>query len=306
MKRTVIAAVLPALVSVHSTALAQDDKTTEETQPEISNADFSGLDLAPASEWKLRRYNDRCRLSRNFGTGENATTLWLEQGTKEPAYNLTLIGGTVRYPYGPAVRLQFGDENEIIRSYISAKSSRGRPILMMFGVSLTQPQQYDNDKNDFMDVALSSEREAAISTLTVRTAVPRKFRLILENMGESFQRLRACGEAIHAKLTDASLPAEGGAASGPSPIGMDEWSKKIDYPRYLARSGMEGRIQILLTVKANGKVGNCFIERSNRPQLFDDSVCLSMMKIGQFEPATDAAGEPVASFYRTSVTFQLN
>ena len=48
--------------------------------------------LEPSSDWRLREYEDKCRLSRNFGEGEQAVSLWLDQGGAQQTFNLTLIG----------------------------------------------------------------------------------------------------------------------------------------------------------------------------------------------------------------------
>ena len=55
------------------------------------SAQAQTLQLEPKSDWKLREYDDKCRVSRVFGEGENQTTLWVEQGGAEPLYNLSLI-----------------------------------------------------------------------------------------------------------------------------------------------------------------------------------------------------------------------
>ncbi len=98
------------------------------------------LVLAPSTEWRYREFDDRCRASRVFGAEEDRTTLWIEQGGEESIYNLTLIGRPLRNPYGRGVRIQFGEDPEIIRSFIPATSSRGRPVMRMYGVTVIQPE----------------------------------------------------------------------------------------------------------------------------------------------------------------------
>ena len=58
------------------------------------------LTLAPAGEWKLREYPDKCRASRVFGEGEERTTLWIDQGGREPSYNVTMIGEPLKSSHG--------------------------------------------------------------------------------------------------------------------------------------------------------------------------------------------------------------
>ena len=143
-----------------------------------------GIDLSPSSEWRFREYDDRCRVSRNFGEGENRTGLWIEQGGAEPNYNLTLIGRPLRHPYGRGVHIQFGEEPEIVRSYIAAESSRGRPVLMMYGVAVTQPDLERGEDDPVPNVSFDAERAAAISSLRLRTSIVEPLALDLGSLAE--------------------------------------------------------------------------------------------------------------------------
>ena len=263
-----------------------------------------GITLEPSSDWRFREYEDRCRISRNFGEGENRTTLWIEQGGAEPNYNLTLIGRPLRHPYGGGVRIQFGDLPENIRSYISAESSRGRPVLMMYGATLTQPEMGRDETSPTPDLSFDSELAEQIETLRLRTSIVEPIQLELGAMGEPLTFLNECGTKISALLSQAGRALTGEAAP-PQPIDEDDWLNRGDYPLHLVAAQMQGRIVFRLTVNRQGRPSSCFILESNKPQLFDDSVCLGLMKRAEFEPARDANGEPVASYYVSSVSFRV-
>lgn len=127
--------------------------------------------LSASSDWKLREMDDRCRLSRRFGKGENRTVMWLDQGGAEPFYNLTLIGHPFRHLYGQFTQIRFGPgEASSIRGYISAKSSAGRPVMMMHGVELA-PQERDPEKPAQPIEDFNPKREDAIAQLDILRAV---------------------------------------------------------------------------------------------------------------------------------------
>ncbi|MEP0189451.1 MAG: energy transducer TonB [Erythrobacter sp.] len=268
------------------------------------SAQAQSLQLEPTSEWNLREYEDKCRVSRVFGVGENAVTLWLDQGGSRQNYNLTLIGEPLGNPYGPAIRIKPGDEEEIVRSYIKAKSSKGRPVLRMYGLTLVQPKLEREDDADRPDVSISEARAAAIQTLRLREAIRLPLQLQLGAMGPQFAFLQECGARLERTLTSRSR-ALTGEAQPPSPLNGDKWLSAQDWPAYLRRAKMEGTVTFRLTVGKNGKPSACSILRSNKPQLFDDAVCLALLKRAKFEPARDGEGEPVASYYLTSVTFRF-
>lgn len=268
------------------------------------SAQAQTLQLEPTSEWKLREYEDKCRVSRVFGEGENAVTLWLDQGGSRQNYNLTLIGTPVRNPNGPAIRIKPGNEEEIIRSYIKATSSKGRPVLRMFGLTLVQPKMVSEEDAKLADVSISEARANAIETLGVRDAIRRPLQLKLGSMGPQFAFLQECGARLERTLTRRSRAIEG-EAQPPKALNEDDWLSAEDWPLYLRRAEMAGTIQTRLTVGTNGKASACSVVGSNKPQLFDDSVCLALLKRARFEPARDGNGKPVASYYHSAVTFRF-
>ncbi|MEO0462675.1 MAG: energy transducer TonB [Pseudomonadota bacterium] len=262
------------------------------------------LSLEPTSKWTLREYEDKCRLKRTFGVGEDSVTLWLDQGGEQQAFNLTLLGEPFANPYGPGIRIKPGEEDEIIRSYISVKSSKGRPVLRMYGLTLVQPEMKRGKDLAEVNVRLGKERVAAVTSLKVSGAGLKGVTLALGPMGEQFERLQTCGTRLEGLLSEAGR-ALTGEASPPEPLEPGSWLKSEDWPRYLLRARMEGQLEVRLTVNTKGRASGCTVLSSNRPQLFDDAVCLNLIQRARFKPAVNAQKEPVASYYQTSIAFQI-
>lgn len=259
------------------------------------------LTLAPSSEWKLRAFDDKCRASRVFGTGDNRTTLWIEQGGVEEAYNITLIGQPLRHPYGRAIALKFGEEEPSLRNYIIAKSSKGRPVISMFGATLV-PASIEYDK-DAATPRLDWERKSAIDTLLVSRSLRRAILFQLGPLGDPLRFLQACAEGLNIVLSKASQ-ATGGQCAPAELTNKGRLKQLIEYPAYLVRTGMDGKLNFRLTVNASGKPTGCFITQSNRPQLFDDALCLGLLRHAQFTPAKDVSGNAVPSYYWGETTFK--
>ena len=273
------------------------------SSPETAHAD-DGLVLAASSEWRYREYDDRCRASRVFGDGENRTTLWIEQGGAESNYNLTFIGRPLRSPYGRGVRIQFGGQEEIIRSFISAESSIGRPVMRMYGVTINQPELEREEDAAAPKIEIDREIASQIGTIRLRTALIEPLTLELGSLADPYSFLNLCGTKLSVFLSEAGRPLSG-EATPPVPIGEDTWLTGADYPTYLARAQMEGQVLVRLTVNQSGRASSCFVVQSNKPQVFDDAVCLSLLKRAEFEPARNLDGEAVASYYFQAVTFQM-
>ncbi len=130
-------------------------------------------------------------------------------------------------------------------------------------------------------------------------------RFDLGSMGEPLRKLRNCAADVARKLQSASLGGDGKARAAVPASNPGQWITSGDYPRDLVRQGMDGVIAFRLTVNKSGKPTACFITASNRPQMFDDTVCLALMKRATFKPALDSQGNPQASYFSSRVRFQL-
>lgn len=258
--------------------------------------------LKPASEWRLREYGDKCRASRIFGEGENRTTLWIDQGGSEPTYNVTFIGKPLGDAYGNAVRIQFGDEEESLRSYVRAKSSKGRPVITMYGVVLAPPKLERDTISEVEE--LSSPRLQAIADLRLSESVPQPVRFETGPMAAPMGFLRGCAEQLSIALARASR-AQSKQSRPPEMLNNDKMGSLIQYPAYLVRANMQGQVDFRITVNAKGRPTGCHISASDRPQLFDDAVCLGLMKNAKFTPALNDKGEAVPAYYWSGITFRL-
>ncbi|MGB3807554.1 MAG: TonB family protein [Erythrobacter sp.] len=264
------------------------------------------LVLSPSSEWHFQEFDDRCRASREFGAGEDRTTLWIEQGGIEANYNLTFLGRPLRNPYGNGVHIQFGDEPEFVRSYITAESSQGRPVLRMYGVTIDGPDEPQDEELDSAEAAagIDMTRAGMIDRVKLRTSIAQPIELELGSMTVPFGFLGMCGAKLSDVLSEAGR-ALTGEASPPTAIDDGNWLSPADYPRYLVRYQIGAEIGVRLTVNARGKATSCIVTNSNRPQLFDDAVCLGLMKRAKFEPARNAKGKPVASYFSINIVFSV-
>ena len=261
------------------------------------------LTLAPVGDWRISSSDISCKAVRNFGNGEDRTTLTLEQEGAEPHYKMTLVGQPLRNPYGAGIRVQFGpDEEPSTRSFISAKSGSGKPALVMFSVHLSPPDV--TEETSWVPVQISAEREAAIDQLLFSAALNNPLTLELGPMGDIFAGLRKCGKDLAATLKWNSRLA-GGDSSTAFPIGQGKWIPPEVYPRYLIQSDIGATLRVRLTVGTNGRAKACYIEQSSRPQLFEDTLCLALMRNARFKPARDSSGEPVVSYYHFRASFSV-
>ncbi len=279
------------------------------------------LTLKPSSDWKLKKYEDKCRMRRNFGVGDDSVSLWIDQGSPIQSYNLTLMGRPLRHPYGTDLTVQFAPEPEYTRQYIKLKSSKDRPVIVLFGARLTpiwadretEDQAGKQSDEDHVDLAAgemggsptnaSPEEIAAITELRLARALINPVTLKTGSMADPLTRLQDCAIALHEEIYNNTR-----LGSPPNPIETDRWIPLIQesYPSQLLHANQEGRIELIVTIGTDGRPVFCEAEVLGGQSVFNDTVCLIIMKHALFEPGKNAQGEAVVSRYTTKVTFIID
>ena len=286
------------------------------------------LTLKPSSDWRLREYDDKCRMSRTYGSGEDRLTLWIDKGGPGPSFNITLIGRPVRSPFGPTIGLTFSPGEEVRRNYIESKSSKGRPVMAMFGVQPVslEPEQAATDEaqekgegteetvdlsaasvSDVASVETVKARYAAVTSMDLKSGVIDPISLKMDDLLEMAEPLFACSQELAIRLGGRTPDGVYLKGTPSTPRDQKTWAKKIqaNYPLHLLREGEEGTVGVRLTVNKAGRASFCEVISYSGPASFNDTACLLLLRHAVFNPALDADGNPRSSFYKTTVTYTI-
>ena len=97
-------------------------------------------------------------------------------------------------------------------------------------------------------------------------------------------------------------------ARGVTPDGLARWSARIqeNYPPRAVRDEIEGRVGVRVSVGPNGRVADCSVTSSSGSPVLDDAACSGMRSYARFNPALDAAGNPITGSYSTTIVYDLN
>ncbi|MGJ3649973.1 energy transducer TonB [Sphingomonas sp. GlSt437] len=88
--------------------------------------------------------------------------------------------------------------------------------------------------------------------------------------------------------------AKGAQAKG----SYQDWFSQDYYPPAAKKASIEGRVGVLLSIGADGRVSGCRVVSSSGNQDLDDTTCRLAQRFGRFRPAQDDAGNPIASELR--------
>lgn len=74
-----------------------------------------------------------------------------------------------------------------------------------------------------------------------------------------------------------------------------DWFTPDLYPKSALSSGISGSVTAVLTVRTDGRVGDCKVVGPSGDRTLDDVTCATFLTNGRFSPAIDAAGKPAES-----------
>ena len=97
-------------------------------------------------------------------------------------------------------------------------------------------------------------------------------------------------------------------ARGSSVKDGGRWAAQIqaNYPSRAVREGTEGTVGVRVTVTPEGRAANCQVTSSSGSSVLDQAACQGIERYGRFNPALNAAGEPISDSYATRIVYKLN
>ena len=84
-----------------------------------------------------------------------------------------------------------------------------------------------------------------------------------------------------------------------------DWITTDDYPPSSIRAEEEGTTVIKWTINAQGRVENCVTTESSGSNALDQAACRALTRRARYTPATDAAGNPIATTQTRRVRWTL-
>jgi hypothetical protein len=274
--------------------------------PAGAQASGQPLLMNPTSDWSVDYAEDSCALRRAFGSGEDSAVLELRQVGPGESYELT-IGSDTLSPARGTPRIRYGADEDWFEPHaafaLAADSWHGvrfgdslRPVALK-PTSEAAPPWPDAERD---------ARETAVNQLTLAGSFERDLTLKLGRMHAPMEAMRTCTREL---VTRWGLdPTVQDTLSRPViPIRQLDWARRTmeAYPIEMIRQNKSARLPIRLMVGADGQPTSCVASKGVADPAFETAACAGAMRYARFDPAIDANGQPVASYFITTVVYQL-
>lgn len=287
--------------------------------PALGASEKPPLVLNPSSNWNVNYADDSCRLARVFGTGDEKMFFSVDRYEPGDPFLLMIAGRPLRDRQPERTEVRFGPgDNGAIDGLEGGSLSSYDPAFFRSSAKLVSDppeapkRRYEWNAEEYLAERLVKAKnqippsvEASVTWVQASAKGKPPVRLNLGPMGKPMAALRACTDELmthwgidleaHKNLVRPAVPTD-------SP---GNWLTSNDYPTELLDKGYQGLVMVRLSVGPDGAPTECHIQQSTRPAGFDDAVCQALMRRARFQPALGADDKPIASYWRTSVNFQI-
>ncbi|GGC29294.1 hypothetical protein GCM10011371_16020 [Novosphingobium marinum] len=253
--------------------------------------------LEPLGAWNVHWDESTCYLGREFGTRERPLVLRFERFAPDNDFGLMLVGddlSSIRFGQEITVSFGPGDPDPNVLKARTAETTEGKPVVLVSKARLREAEDEDS--------SIPPDVENAIGTVALEW---KRHALVLETglLGKPFEAFRSCTDNLVSRW--GFDPAEQRALKNrPRPSSNPgRWILPNDYPLRALTQGMQGIVNFVLMVDAEGMPTGCTIASAVASDIFKKETCHQLMDHARFDPALNAAGSPVASFYAGSVTW---
>lgn len=267
--------------------------------------------LQPSTKWQLDYADNSCRLAREFGEGGSRVLIAVEQFGPSDEFIVTLSGRPVAVASrARSAELRFGSMlvNQS-KSFLAGDMAEYGRTLLFSGATLTPEVEStpENSENDVVRSALPTIDIDAASKADY-IAVHYGNRAVAFNTGELSAPLKALNQCSLDLLTEWGLD----AARHKTLTRATFWANRPEivlelikaYPRKALWEGRQGMFQMRVLVDENGKMTDCTLVSATVTKNLESPACDAIRK-ARFEPALDAAGIAMLSYYLTGITYEI-
>ncbi|MEE4339096.1 energy transducer TonB [Erythrobacter sp.] len=267
------------------------------------------VDIAPSSAWNVDFADDKCRLARLFGEGENRHLVFFEQYWPSEGFGLTVAGPSFdRFRSRRRTELSFFDGQDPQRTEpFTGKVAGFGPGVIYSSAALAPADEVSDEQGDDRTTRLS-QLDPGLASKVAYVGIKQRgdeIRLLTGPLDEAFEVLNQCTAGLVAEW-GLDFERQRSASRMPEWTNMAAVVRRIqkDYPRTALNRGEQGLMRMRVIVSPEGLVEECTIIKATDTEKLESPAC-DAMQDAKFTPALDAAGQPMRSYYVTRITYQI-
>lgn len=286
--------------------------------------------LEPSSKWQLDYADEKCRMGRTFGEGDARTVFLFEQFAPGSSFSWTVAGSAVKalrrgrdmdvqfgpgfasFPVSQSDSMTFGDFGEAVvaNGYeppngIVITSARVRESVRKANAGT--PTGAATPPNQPAQRVLDPQHGRKIDHFVLGQKGQPRTLLRLGNMEAAFKAMNDCMDNLAHSwgLDPLTLRTQ---VTNVTWLNQREITRAIIayYPSAALTSGKQANFSLRIIVAEDGSVANCILTEQTTAEGFRDTVCPLITRRGKFEPARDAAGKGVKSFYTARIVYRIS
>ena len=274
---------------------------------QCSNAAPMVQTFSPSSPINVDYADDSCALRREFMSGEDKVLLELRQFAPGDTFYATAASTSFRPGLRP-LRVRFLPD---AMSHVAAASNALNYPNRLFGYSWTDsfiPVEEASDKLQVIgSIPDRIAREKAIQGIELSEGLRRPIVLATGEMKRPMDVMRKCMDEL---LTHWGIDAVAHGTLSRRAMAKDQqkWAQVIQnrYPDEMLRQSKGGIVRVRIMVGIDGQPTSCHMQVRSQDPSFETTACAGIMKAARFEPALDAGGKPIASYFVTSIFYKVN
>ena len=254
---------------------------------------------APSSVWEVEWASDSCHLKRRFGTPDDGVDLIVSQYGYGPGVEVALAGHPIARSNGDVFPLDytFGGQTKRTEKAGFVALLGEREAVVKFG---TLPVEYDSDAGAWRP---DPAAEKQIVSIAIDQKRGDDFVIATGPMDKPLKALRDCSLQLLASWNlDAdkhlTLARDVTPRSNPG-----RWLDESSYKKVLGTLDLVSDVRFQIMVDAEGNATSCRVPLGSTETLDGEELCRLLMKKARFEPALDASGTPIASYWSSMVRF---
>lgn len=266
--------------------------------------------LTPSSKWVVDYANEKCRLMRSFGTGDQTAMLMFVQSAPSGGFGLTAAGPSLRgFVDSRPVVLRVNDTLAEMRGRpFTGKVDGVGPALIYSTLAFGAEEMRRAESEEPVPMAGLPEIDlvrAAEAEYVEFGQGNRKVRFATGNMRAPMAALNSCTADL-VRSWGLDLERHRSATRLPVWTNREAVVRKIvaQYPAQAVQVGEQAIIEMRVMIDSAGAVSSCHIERTTSADALNSPACKEMAR-ARFEPALDAQGQAMPSYYATTVVYKM-